>query len=53
MDTSTPIVSFATSLPSGIAANLIDFLVDISLSTRGFEVERILGPGERAGEGSP
>ncbi len=51
MDTSTSIVPFATSLPSGIASNLIDFLGDTSASTRGFEVERTLGPGERAEEG--
>ena len=51
MDTSTPIVSFATSLSSGIPSNLIDFLGDTSPSTRGFEEERILGPGKRAGEG--
>lgn len=51
MDTSTSIVPFATSLPSGIASNLIDFLGDTPPSTRVFEVERILGPGERAGEG--
>ena len=51
MDTSTPIASFATSMASGIASNLIDFLGDISPSNRGFEEERILGPGERTGEG--
>jgi hypothetical protein len=50
MDTPVSILSFATSLPSGSALNLTDFLSDTSPSTRGFEMERILGPGERAGE---
>lgn len=53
MNISTSILSFALSLPSGTgtASNLTDFLSDTSPSTRGFEVERVLGPDGRAGEG--
>lgn len=51
MNTSPSILSFATSSPSGSASNLTDFLNDTSPPTRGFEVERILDPDERAGEG--
>lgn len=51
MNTSTSILSFALSLPSGSASNLTDFLSDTSPSTRGFGVERVLGPDGCAGEG--